>query len=130
MKKQTKNYKKIFKNHVNFDWDTEKYQIHHVNGNHEDNRINNLVLLPTNMHITFHSLYSELIFYKDMFEMDNNYQEYVDWERIEKYLYLKSSIFNLERARAISSLQDDPAFYIKRLHEEEVLYAQKYDKEI
>ena len=48
-----KNYRKKYKRHYNIDFDSS-YAIHHIDGNHENNDINNLVLLPAKLHSKYH----------------------------------------------------------------------------
>jgi len=37
-------------------WDGSRYDIHHINFDHEDNRIENLILLPKDVHQKLHGL--------------------------------------------------------------------------
>lgn len=56
-KKKGANYKKILSDALGgIRWDTEEYEVHHINHNREDNRVSNLLLLPKKMHRKYHYL--------------------------------------------------------------------------
>lgn len=48
------NYIEIYKNETKTDFDSNKYHIHHIDGNKENNNIMNLVLLPAKLHKQYH----------------------------------------------------------------------------
>ena len=48
-------YKKLYSQYFGITWDTSKYQIHHIDGNHNNNEIDNLILLPVKLHQDLHS---------------------------------------------------------------------------
>lgn len=49
-------YKDIYRRAFKIDWERGKYDIHHINHDHEDNRVENLILLPKDLHQKLHSL--------------------------------------------------------------------------
>lgn len=56
-KKKGANYKKILSDALGgIRWDTKEYAVHHINHNREDNRVNNLILLPKKLHSRYHAL--------------------------------------------------------------------------
>lgn len=46
-------YRKLYKNYYGIDFD-KNYEIHHIDLNHENNEISNLVLLPKKLHRKYH----------------------------------------------------------------------------
>ena len=54
-----KNYRLKYKRHYHIDFDSG-YDIHHIDGNHENNDIDNLLLLPKELHARYHMLINEL----------------------------------------------------------------------
>lgn len=54
-----KNYREKYKRHYGIDFGKE-YAIHHIDGNRENNEIENLLLLPMALHSKYHT-------YRDMF---------------------------------------------------------------
>ena len=48
-------YRKKFKNHYNIDF-SNYYEIHHIDMNHENNDIDNLMILPKELHEEYHKL--------------------------------------------------------------------------
>ena len=50
---KVKKYREKYKKHYNIDFDGN-YAIHHIDGNHENNDISNLVLLPSKLHSKYH----------------------------------------------------------------------------
>lgn len=40
-------------------WDGEIYDIHHINGDHNDNTQENLILLPKSLHRRLHAIYKQ-----------------------------------------------------------------------
>ena len=49
------NYNRIYKQHFNIEFDSS-FVVHHIDGNHENNSIENLLLLPRVLHSRYHSL--------------------------------------------------------------------------
>lgn len=56
------NYRLKYKLYYNIDFD-RKYVIHHIDGNHNNNEISNLILLPIDLHSKYHT-------YRDAFERE------------------------------------------------------------
>ena len=54
MAKNNTNYLKFYADYYGINWDHKKFQIHHIDGDHENNSIENLVLLPKELHQLFH----------------------------------------------------------------------------
>lgn len=53
------NYRKLYQDYFNVGL-TEKMEIHHIDGNHENNDINNLVALPRKLHQEYHRVLQEM----------------------------------------------------------------------
>ncbi len=53
-------YVKNFKKHFNIDFDGSKYDIHHIDLNRENNEIDNLLLLPKELHSKYHIYLNEM----------------------------------------------------------------------
>lgn len=59
MGRQIKNYRKIYEKY--FDIKIPKdYEIHHIDFNHENNDIDNLIMLPRELHQSYHKAIYEL----------------------------------------------------------------------
>lgn len=56
---QLKNYRLKYKKYYNIDFDNN-YDIHHIDFNHNNNDISNLILLPKALHRKYHLCLSEL----------------------------------------------------------------------
>lgn len=65
-------YRDVYRNEMGIKWDGGKFDIHHINFDHDDNRIENLILIPKDLHRTFHSLMA-----KARFEWDRSVQNYI-----------------------------------------------------
>lgn len=50
-----KDYRKLFKESYNINFN-KNYEIHHIDLNHENNSIDNLMILPKNLHSQYHYL--------------------------------------------------------------------------
>lgn len=50
------NYIKLYERTFGITWDHKKYEIHHIDGNRDNNNIQNLVLLPKELHRDLHSV--------------------------------------------------------------------------
>lgn len=53
------NYRKFYKEYYQIEFDNS-FHIHHIDGNRENNNINNLLLLPKKLHQQYHFLKSKL----------------------------------------------------------------------
>jgi len=75
-------YRKIYKEKYNIDF-SDKYDVHHLNLNHNDNEIDNLLLLPKELHHSYHELLKTL---------ETEYDE----NPFSKHLYaqIHSTVFN------------------------------------
>lgn len=58
------NYRKFYKDYYGIDFD-KNYDIHHIDFNHDNNDISNLILLPRELHQKYHELVQQLAFFKD-----------------------------------------------------------------
>lgn len=54
MAKNYTNYRKFYAEYYGIKWDPKKFQVHHIDGDRSNNSIENLVLLPTELHQLFH----------------------------------------------------------------------------
>lgn len=50
-----KDYKKIYAEHYGITWDRQKFEVHHIDGNRENNDVRNLLLLPKKLHQRWHN---------------------------------------------------------------------------
>jgi len=50
------NYVKFYKKQTNHEYDSKKFSVHHIDGNRENNSIDNLVMLPQRLHNKYHFL--------------------------------------------------------------------------
>lgn len=60
-----KNYRTKYKRYYGIDFDSS-YDVHHIDGNHENNNINNLLLLPKDLHQKYHELTQKLHYVGDL----------------------------------------------------------------
>lgn len=54
-----KDYRREFKKYYNLEL-SEEYDVYHIDLNHENNDMNNLMILPKILHIKYHSLLNDL----------------------------------------------------------------------
>ena len=54
-----KDYRKLFKKHYNIEF-SSNFVVHHIDLNHENNDINNLMILPKKLHQKYHFLLTTL----------------------------------------------------------------------
>lgn len=61
MKQQitNENYREIYKNYFNINFN-DNYDIHHIDFDHSNNNIDNLILLPKELHNKYHNLINML----------------------------------------------------------------------
>lgn len=60
-----KNYRLKYKRYYGIEFDS-KYDVHHIDGNHENNNISNLILLPKDLHQKYHELTQKLHYVGDL----------------------------------------------------------------
>lgn len=48
-------YLKFYSRYYGITWDHQKFEVHHVDGNHYNNDIRNLILLPKDLHRRLHT---------------------------------------------------------------------------
>ena len=48
------NYKKIYKDNIHITWDTKIFHVHHIDRDRSNNKIHNLVLIPSKLHSAYH----------------------------------------------------------------------------
>lgn len=82
-----KNYSKIYAEHFGIKWDKKKFDVHHIDGDRENNSIDNLVLLPKELHIGLHKLKFNLKYFK---------HNYFDFDTFEKKMLNGISEFESE----------------------------------
>lgn len=59
MGKQEDNYRKKYKEYYGIEFD-ETFDIHHIDFNHDNNDIDNLILLPKKLHSDYHKCLNDL----------------------------------------------------------------------
>lgn len=52
-------YRKLYADFYGITWDHKEMEVHHIDYNHDNNDIGNLILLPRWLHKELHSTYSE-----------------------------------------------------------------------
>ena len=69
------NYRKIYADYYGIEWDSQLFEIHHINRNRNDNNIYNLVLLPKKLHKEYHKIINIIQFdfetVADVFNVSN-----------------------------------------------------------
>lgn len=60
------NYRKYYKNYYGIDF-LHEYDIHHIDEDRENNKINNLILLPKNLHKRYHMTLCRVHFEYEIF---------------------------------------------------------------
>ena len=92
-----KDYRKYYAQYYNIEWDSNLFDVHHIDRNRSNNDIRNLVLLPKNLHRELHMVYNELdrvlVSMNDPFlsvakEYLNPYGGYMVSEAIATYLHI------------------------------------------
>lgn len=94
------NYIKIYKQHLNINWDAKKYQIHHIDGNRKNNDILNLVLLPKTLHQKLHSTKSKITVevYENVLNLEN-FSFMFCFDDIVDYLDIKRDVWSYIQLR-------------------------------
>ena len=49
-----KDYRKLYADYYGISWDPAKFEVHHIDGNRQNNDIDNLILLPKELHQRLH----------------------------------------------------------------------------
>lgn len=84
------NYIKYYKEQLKVDFDSKYFVIHHIDLNRSNNNIDNLVLLPKELHIKYHYLFSrikEMLDIKTFFIRGNSVNNHSCMkELLEQYL--------------------------------------------
>ena len=92
-----KDYKKYYAQYYNIEWDSNLFDVHHIDRNRNNNNIRNLVLLPKGLHRELHKVYNELdrvlTSTNDLLlivakESLNPYGGYMVSDAISNYLYI------------------------------------------
>lgn len=65
-------HKSAYRREMKIRWDGTMFEIHHINGDHEDNAIDNLILLPGYLHRRLHS-----VLRRSRFNWDETIKSYV-----------------------------------------------------
>ena len=61
MKKKRTDYKRELSDALfGLTWDSKSFVVHHINHDHHDNRIQNLVLIPKKLHTIYHTDFNYL----------------------------------------------------------------------
>lgn len=60
------NYVEKYKDYYGIDFDSQEYEVHHIDFNHSNNDIENLMLLPKKLHRRYHYYARECGFDKDV----------------------------------------------------------------
>ena len=94
IKNMNKNdYKQIYsKGLKGLSWDSEIYDIHHIDLNHNNNDFRNLVLIPKRLHRKFHFLYNGLKNCDFSKISDISYQEPFELNWISNFFSVKSEM--------------------------------------
>ena len=66
-----KDYRKIFKKHYGVSFGSE-YEIHHIDLNHDNNEISNLMILPKRLHHQYHFLLNSINYQESIFNKTFN----------------------------------------------------------
>lgn len=95
------NYIKMYKHELGLQgYNTKLWQIHHINMNRDDNRIENLVCIPKALHERLHSAYNKIIKISQEKILDIEYIIYpYDYQNIKDYIEIKSEIHGFIMAR-------------------------------
>ena len=87
------NYKKIYSENMNgLKWNSELYEIHHIDLNHNNNDFKNLILVPRKLHKLFHFLYNSVKVFDFSSLNQLNYQEPISLTYISKFFIIKQDM--------------------------------------
>lgn len=98
---------------LGFRWNKKRFHVHHINHNHEDDRIENLVLLPSILHQKYHTYYSYLHSRcLNIFNASLTEDVLIDIGTIENFIQVKKDMLLIYRAEfeAISMKRLDKDF--------------------
>lgn len=89
-RKKTKcDYKDVLHNFLGGKmWDTKVFCVHHINHDNNDNRAENLLLMPNRMHSRYHYLYS-FMQYSNLFENELDPNFIWQQERVKEFVDIK-----------------------------------------
>lgn len=90
-------YKTIFRQATKIVWDSSKYEIHHIDKNHNNNDIKNLIPVPKELHQNYHQCaYSanKIVGYQEFNERNLNPLQGTqkDYDSLIEFLYLKQEM--------------------------------------
>ena len=77
MGKYEEKHRKIYRKEYGIKWDGGMYDIHHINGRHEDNSIDNLILIPSALHCRLHAIIRRIRFDLDSTLRDFTLDAYI-----------------------------------------------------
>ena len=63
---ENKNYRELFKEYYHIEF-SSNYDIHHIDLNHNNNDIDNLMILPKKLHQQYHNLLNSINYEEDIF---------------------------------------------------------------
>ena len=106
MGKIEEKHRKVYREVFGIKWDGRMYNIHHINGNHDDNSQENLILLPQALHRRFHT-----IFRQARLDWDKPIRDFV----LEAYVNGADGVYlnNMEWFQIYSEIVQELAFWGK-----------------
>lgn len=93
-----KPYTKILRDALGFMWDTKTFCVHHINHNHNDNRLDNLLLMPKRMHGKYHYC-QQVVEASHICERDLSYDYLWNHDTFIEYINIKSDMASLHKAQ-------------------------------
>ena len=112
-----KDYKKIYRNTLSIKWDSNFYEIHHIDMDRTNNNISNLILLPKKLHKRLHACYSKISYYGNILAINNFNHIYLDEKVVDEYLSIKSVILQQKINKGYVLTGMPIEYYIKFLEE-------------